>query len=144
VASAQARPTTCRLTGNPASVKPQGRASAGRPGRLTGRVKLRVSGCAEAPFVAEPDPKVAAANGIDLEVQQSRVAWEPAEQQELISLCFNRRLADSAVLEAAAIEACPSGRVKKVDEDAFWNGCPLLQPFRASYICEPPTVVQVQ
>lgn len=103
-----------------------------------------LAACAEEPFVVTPDPDAAAANGVDLDAQRTRLDWEPAQQTELITLCYSGQFSESAELEAAAVEACPSGKVKKVAEDAFWNGCPLMQSYRASYLCEPPTVVKVE
>lgn len=103
-----------------------------------------LAACAREPFVTAPDSDIAAANRVNLNAQAARLHWEPAQQTELITFCFSRAYSHSVELEQAAVEACPSGKVKKVAEDAFWNGCPLLQSYRASYLCEPPTVVKVE
>jgi hypothetical protein len=39
---------------------------------------------------------------------------------------------------AKAEEICGGGRLVLDGQNAFWNGCSILQPTRATYICDPP------
>ena len=52
-------------------------------------------------------------------------------------LCHGALMNDPAELLAAAREVCPYGHIESRDADVFWNGCALLQPRRATFVCYP-------
>jgi hypothetical protein len=35
------------------------------------------------------------------------------------------------------LKVCPHGHIESRDQDVFWNGCALLQPRRATFVCYP-------
>lgn len=57
-----------------------------------------------------------------------------------VSLCYGTEINDPEELSRVAQDYCPDGgRFQSVTQDVFWNGCPLLQPSRITYICVPGT-----
>ncbi len=76
--------------------------------------------------------------------------WEMMSEQELpafdpplsdrahrISLCYGTSVNSEADILAWAEEICGGGRLVLEDQNAFWNGCSVLQPTRVTYICDP-------
>lgn len=61
-----------------------------------------------------------------------------------IAVCYGSFFNKPQQVMGVAQDLCPNeGRIERVDEDAFWNGCALLQPIRASFVCFPgpePTI----
>jgi hypothetical protein len=77
--------------------------------------------------------------------------WEMTGAQELpdlepplsgrahrIFLCYGKSVNSEADILAWAEEFCGGGRLVLEGQNAFWNGCSLLQPTRVTYICDPP------
>ena len=77
--------------------------------------------------------------------------WEMMGAQELpdldpplsgrahrIALCYGKSVNSEADVLAWAEEFCGGGRLVLEGQNAFWNGCSLLQPTRVTYICDPP------
>ena len=58
-----------------------------------------------------------------------------------IAVCYGRPLNDEQDVLAVVEERCKTGRLVVERRDAFWNGCGLFQPMRATYICDPVAVV---
>ncbi len=56
-----------------------------------------------------------------------------------LSFCYATPLNDEEEVLAMAEERCPGGRLVLDSRDVFWNGCGLLKPVRATYICDPAT-----
>ena len=54
----------------------------------------------------------------------------------LISFCYGTRINDPEEIKAAAEENC-DGRLVFVEQDFFFNECPLLQNARVTYQCQP-------
>ena len=53
-------------------------------------------------------------------------------------VCYGSLFNKPQQVMGVAQDLCPNeGRIERVDEDAFWNGCGLFQPIRASFICFP-------
>jgi hypothetical protein len=53
-------------------------------------------------------------------------------------LCYSELINEPAELLAKAREVCPYGHIEyREEEDLFWNGCALLQPRRAGFVCYP-------
>ena len=60
------------------------------------------------------------------------------------SFCYAKPLNDEEEVLAVAEESCAGGRLVLESQDVFWNGCSLLQPVRATYICDPPAPEAVE
>jgi hypothetical protein len=54
-----------------------------------------------------------------------------------IALCYGTSVNSEADILAWAEEICGGGRLVLEDQNAFWNGCSVLQPTRVTYICDP-------
>ena len=54
----------------------------------------------------------------------------------LISFCYGTEMNDQEEIKAVAKEAC-DGRLVFVEQDMFFNDCPLLQIARVTYQCQP-------
>jgi hypothetical protein len=61
-----------------------------------------------------------------------------------LSFCYAKPLNDEGEVLAVAEESCPGGRLVLESQDAFWNGCSLFQPMRATYVCDPPAETSQQ
>ena len=55
---------------------------------------------------------------------------------DLISFCYGTRINDPEEIKAAAEENC-DGRLVFVEQNLFFNECPLLQNARVTYQCQP-------
>ncbi len=55
---------------------------------------------------------------------------------DLISFCYGTRINDPEEIKAAAEESC-DGRLVFVEQNLFFNECPLLQNARVTYQCQP-------
>ena len=62
----------------------------------------------------------------------------PRLQPRALGICYSPAFNDLAEVEAEAVYRCDGGRLEKLDEDVFWNGCSMSQPNRINYICYPP------
>lgn len=94
---------------------------------------LALAGCSLSPFqVAGSEAAATAAKAQGAELL-------PRLQPRAIGICYSPALNELAEVEAEAVYRCgEGGRVEKVDEDVFWNGCSLTQPHRINYVCYPP------
>ena len=91
-----------------------------------------LAGCSMAPFRvagSEEAAEAAKAQGRDL---------LPRLQPRAIGVCYSPAFNELAEVEAEAVYLCEGGRLEKLDEDFFWNGCSLTQPHRINYVCFPP------
>jgi hypothetical protein len=91
-----------------------------------------LAGCSMAPFRVEGSEEAAEAaeaQGRDL---------LPRLQPRAIGVCYSPAFNELAEVEAEAVYLCEGGRLEKLDEDFFWNGCSLTQPHRINYVCFPP------
>lgn len=91
-----------------------------------------LGGCSMAPFQTKGSDAAADAALAQAEDMLPRL------QPRAIGICYSPAFNDLAAVEAEAIYRCDGGRVEKVDEDVFWNGCSLSQPNRINYVCYPP------
>lgn len=90
-----------------------------------------LAGCSMSPFQeagSEAAHSAASAGARDL---------LPRLRPRAIGVCYSPSLNDPAEIEAEAAYLCEGGRLERMDEDAFWNGCSLSQPHRVSYVCYP-------
>jgi hypothetical protein len=90
-----------------------------------------LAGCSMSPFQVE---------GSEAAVTAARAGAGdllPRLRPRAIGVCHSPSLNDPAEIEAEAAYLCEGGRLERLDEDAFWNGCSLSQPHRVSYVCYP-------
>lgn len=91
-----------------------------------------LGGCSFAPYrVAGSDAAAEAAAA-----QSANLL--PRLQPRALGICYSPAFNDLAEVEAEAVYRCEGGRLEKLDEDFFWNGCSLSQPNRINYLCFPP------
>lgn len=55
----------------------------------------------------------------------------------LLSLCYSSALNTPEEVMDEARYQCSEGEVTYLDSDMFWTPCGLLQPVRASFLCQP-------
>ena len=63
---------------------------------------------------------------------------QPAPAGQRIGICYNTLTASLAEVQKAAQQACPAETVAEpTDTDYHLQGCPLLIPGRATFVCTP-------
>ncbi len=96
--------------------------------------------CSTPPFQVPPPDEVVDGLPGDPEPETARGRFDFDPTPRAIALCYGKSFNtwESVVMEAR--EICPHGLIEFKGEDFFWNGCALLQPTRASFVCypEPP------
>ena len=55
-----------------------------------------------------------------------------------IAICYGTSVNSEDDVLALAEKSCGGGRLVLEHQNAFWNGCSVLQPTRVTYICDPP------
>jgi len=91
-----------------------------------------LGGCSFAPYRidgSDAAAELAKAQGADL---------LPRLQPRALGICYSPAFNELAEVEAEAVYRCDGGRLEKLDEDVFWNGCSMSHPNRINYICFPP------
>lgn len=93
-------------------------------------------GCSTEPYPIEPvtNPPWDKLSTLELPVVEPPLS----ERAHRLSLCYGKSVNSEADVLAKAEEICGGGRLVLEGQNAFWNGCSLLQPTRATYICDPP------
>ncbi len=94
---------------------------------------LTLAACSARPFVVAA-PK-ALAPKLSAEQAAAEKAGHPAPR--LLSLCYSGTLNTPDEVLAEARYECSEGDVTYLDSDLFWTPCGLLQPVRASFLCQP-------
>lgn len=91
-----------------------------------------LSGCANEPIQVEASRPVAnaVAKGAQIYGKNKYTPWG-------FGLCYGKSLNDPAQVLAYAQETCGDGRIELRGEDLLWNGCPMFQGARASFVCYP-------
>ena len=101
-----------------------------------GALALFLAGCSTAPYRIEPvtDPPWEFERGLSLP------ALEPplSPRAHRISICYGTSVNSEDDVLALAEKTCGGGRLVLEHQNAFWNGCSVLQPTRITYICDPP------
>jgi hypothetical protein len=90
-----------------------------------------LSGCSTAPFQVE---------GSDASLASAKAQAGdklPRLQPRAYGVCHSSAFNEPEDVEAEAVYLCEGGRIERLDEDFFWNGCSLTQPHRISYVCHP-------
>lgn len=105
----------------------------GRRLLIAGLLLVTMAACSTRPFVVDA-PK---ALTLKLSAKQaaSTQAGHPAPR--LISLCYSGALNTPEEVKEEARYECSEGEVTYLDSDLFWTPCGLLQPVRASFLCQP-------
>ncbi len=93
---------------------------------------LALAGCSARPFVVAA-PK-ALAPQLSAEKAAAVDAGQPAPR--LLSLCYSRLLNTAEEVLAEARYECARGEVTYLGSDLLWTPCGLLQPVRASFLCQ--------
>ncbi len=76
----------------------------------------------------------------DLERQWADTADRGGPRPRIVSFCYGNLLnTPEEVLEEARL-TCPDREVTFHDADLFWTPCGLLQPVRASFLCQPAPI----
>jgi hypothetical protein len=94
---------------------------------------LALAACSARPFVVAA-PK-ALAPKLSAEQAAAKKVGHPAPR--LLSLCYSRTLNTAEEVLAEARYECAEGDVIYLDSDLLWTPCGLLQPVRASFLCQP-------
>ncbi len=94
---------------------------------------LVLAACSARPFVVRA-PK-ALAPTLSAEEAAAEKVGHPAPR--LLSLCYSRTLNSPEEVMAEAQYECAEGVVTYLDSDLLWTPCGLLQPVRASFLCQP-------
>jgi hypothetical protein len=94
---------------------------------------LALAACSARPFVVDA-PKALAPN-LSAEQAAAEKIGHPAPR--LLSLCYSGTLNTPDEVLAEARYECSEGDVTYLDSDLFWTPCGLLQPVRASFLCQP-------
>ena len=94
---------------------------------------LVLAACSARPFVVS-GPK---ALGSKLDSEQAAAARAGNPAPWLLSLCYSGTLNTPEEVREEARYQCPGGTVTYLDSDLFWTPCGLLQPVRASFLCQP-------
>jgi hypothetical protein len=108
-----------------------------RPAVFAVALGLTLAACSGRPFEIAPPEAVQSSLQTEVPSGDGEEAASVAGPR-VISLCYGAGLnSDEEVLEEARF-LCEGGTVEpQGDEDFFWNGCALFQPFRTSFICTP-------
>ena len=103
---------------------------------LAAGLALFLAGCSTAPYRIEPvtDPPW------EFERGPALPALEPplSLRAHRISICYGEAVNSEEDVLALAEKSCGGGRLVLEHQNAFWNGCSVLQPTRITYICDPP------
>ncbi len=92
-----------------------------------------LAACSARPFVVGAPKALTRA----LEREAADAEETAAPRPRIVSICYGRPFnSPEEVLEEARL-ACPDGEVTFQDTDSFWTPCGLLQPVRASFLCQP-------
>ncbi len=102
---------------------------------LAGGLAVLLAGCSTEPYRIEtttnPPWEI-------MSEQQLPVLDPPlSDRAHRIFLCYGTSVNSEADILAWAEEICGGGRLVLEDQNAFWNGCSVLQPTRVTYICDP-------
>ena len=62
--------------------------------------------------------------------------WATDPRNPVVTVCYGGMLNSADEVRETARRLCPEGSELRLEgQDAFWNGCPLLQPNRAAFRC---------
>ncbi|MDJ0609254.1 MAG: hypothetical protein QNJ67_09780 [Kiloniellales bacterium] len=99
---------------------------------------LLLAGCANQPFPVAPssDAREALPPEASQEIVLGTFDYDP--RPRAVAVCYGSLFNRPKQVMAEAQRLCPNGgRLERVGQDAFWNGCALMLPIRASFVCFP-------
>lgn len=99
---------------------------------------LALAGCSARPFVVAAHKALAP----QLSAEQAAAAKAGHPAPRLLSLCYSRTLNTPEEVMAEARFECAEGAVIYLDSDLLWTPCGLLQPVRASFLCQPSPIAE--
>ena len=95
-----------------------------------------LAACGARPFVVSGPKELAP----KLESEQAAAARAGHPAPWLLSLCYSGSLNTPEEVREEARYQCGDGEVTYLDSDLFWTPCGLLQPVRASFLCQPAPI----
>ncbi|WP_419905656.1 hypothetical protein [Kiloniella sp.] len=97
-----------------------------------GTFVILLSACANEPIKIDASRPVikAVAKGAQIYGSNDYTPWA-------FGVCYGNRVNTPTQILAFARETCGNGRIELRDEDIIWNGCPVIQATRASFVCYP-------
>lgn len=99
---------------------------------------LALGACTVAPYPVAPPSDSQARAAEEAEQRPQVEALLAAPGAHYFSLCYGNTVNTPGEVLARARELCPyQGRISKVADDFFWNGCALAQPNRVTFLCAP-------
>ena len=103
-----------------------------------------LAGCGAQSYKIAPSGAAQAMLPAEAEAEMLLGPFDYDPRPRAIAVCYGAFFNRPEDVTATAQALCPNqGRIERVAQDAFWNGCALFQPMRASYICfpglEPPS-----
>ncbi len=113
----------------------EGNLKAASGGLAAGGLAVLLLGCSTEPYQIEtttnPPWKILS--------EEDLPALDPplSDRAHRIALCYGTSVNSEADILAWAEEICGGGRLVLEDQNAFWNGCSVLQPTRVTYVCDP-------
>ncbi|WP_157231056.1 hypothetical protein [Kiloniella laminariae] len=99
---------------------------------FAGGALLLVSACANEPIQVEASRKVQAAVGQSLQTY-GKNEYSPWG----FGVCYGSQLNTPQEVLEFAQEICGTGRLEPRAEDLLWNGCPMFQGAKVSFVCYP-------
>ncbi|OUS18622.1 hypothetical protein A9Q97_00675 [Rhodospirillales bacterium 47_12_T64] len=99
---------------------------------VIGAVVMLLSACANEPIKVEASRRVseAVAAGVKIYGKTEYSPWG-------FGVCYGKHVNMPEQILTFARQTCAGGRIELRDEDSFWNGCPVIQGVRASFVCYP-------
>ena len=97
---------------------------------------LVLAACSARPFVVSGPKEL----GPKLESEQAAAARAGNPAPWLLSLCYSGTLNTPEEVREEARYQCGDGEITYLDSDLFWTPCGLLQPVRASFLCQPAPI----
>lgn len=66
--------------------------------------------------------------------------WHARQDQTTVSVCYSAAVSTRAQVEALAVAECPAETpaIRLIDEDTFFNNCPLSKRNRVTFLCVAP------
>lgn len=99
---------------------------------------LLAAGCSARPFKIAASDSAKAALPAEADAAMVLGPFDYDPRPRAVAVCYGAFYNRPKEVLAEAQMLCPNqGHIERVAEDIFWNGCPLFQPMRASYICYP-------
>ncbi len=103
-----------------------------------------LAACGAQPYKIKPSSTAESVLPAEAKAKMLLGPFDYDPRPRAIAVCYGAFFNRPEEVIATAQSLCPNeGRIERVAQDVFWNGCALFQPMRASYICfpglEPPS-----